>query len=531
MTSLTGTTPMAKDLFGEEGLGTFRTVALAALKEQKVEYTLITQAAELEQLRNENTKLKKEKEDITTAMDANIEDRERVINHKTAQIQELLQEKMELEQALGDAQEVAQQEFERIERQASDELNAKDRQVTSLKDKLAELQEFRIRKDELDAEVEEMRHEKTELMAKHDAEVQQLRRQLQEETERLTQEKQDEINRCRAEMQALMQTKLDHTTKRTIEENGQMSTELRYQSRRTEQLLRENQQLSREKKQAMREMQLSLSMQEQMANRVRFYERLFHKMQQREKANLESQSVTTSVTASSGKRQAPQFSTDETETLTPAGGDSVVLGAATETHKHHTKMWLSETGIGTTDSEVFPDEMQGLAEMSKDELIKSVAQCTSIIRQHLNKKFSVQSVPTDFGSDDPSVLANAMQSTMSELDNHLAVRMESNRGIESMKQYNTYLENREPKAPTSARRASPRPNGKDKLGRNKRRLQRRNVHSEQPNQSSPAVTIRKEPQREELYETWVHESVVTGTNNRITRLPHLSLQQPHTARV
>ncbi len=74
-------------------LESFRLAAQRALNDQKIEYELKQQAEELAKLKIENKELLARVKDLTLAMDANFEDRERVIMHQVKHI-EALQERV-----------------------------------------------------------------------------------------------------------------------------------------------------------------------------------------------------------------------------------------------------------------------------------------------------------------------------------------------------------------------------------------------------------------------------------------------------
>jgi len=149
--------------------------------------------------------------------------------------------------------------------------------------KLETLLEFERMKETLDADLARARDDNAALERAHADRVRDLERRIMEENERLYQECKAKVKEKQQEMQAKMQNRLDTTTKRTIEENQQMNTELRYQARQTSALLDENDRLKRQAAAHAKDIGMLKGMLKETARRIRFYERLFRKMQGAEK--------------------------------------------------------------------------------------------------------------------------------------------------------------------------------------------------------------------------------------------------------
>jgi hypothetical protein len=103
------------------------------------------------------------------------------------------------------------------------------------------------------------------------------------ERDKIDKEKTIEVQQLEAVMQRDMETQLDATTKRTIEENSRMHTELRYQSQCSEFLLQENQKLRHGSSLMARELTIITDLNSTMTKRLSFFERVFLKMQEKEK--------------------------------------------------------------------------------------------------------------------------------------------------------------------------------------------------------------------------------------------------------
>jgi len=447
MTSLAGTLK-ASDLGfdnNDEGLTNFRSVAVHAMKSEEVANKLDAQAKELRELRESDKKMKEKCITLQEDMDAHIEDRERVISHKTTQIQQLLQRQVDLQDELAREQEQGQGRYEKLQKETDDEIERLEKKVKELDDALFELRDFKKHKDELDAEMESLRKEREALALAHAQKVAELEAALQEQKERMRREREAEIAQVKQAMLEKMQSKLDLTTRRTIKENSQMRSELRYQALRTEQLLEENKAMLLAQTQAVRDKELSEGMQKQMASKVRMYERLLRKMQitqqqqletmQLERQHQESIQLHGSTVSDGGMLQLPPHGNKHGsmpnpntnvgrdvsstllgmggggDTVTAAtapptaaagraianaaaggGGDSLVLGGDAAASQ-----WLPGGGGGQQPESDGNGGMSlslgnlgngaGVAEWDRDELLQALGYCTHVIRQRLDSSF------------------------------------------------------------------------------------------------------------------------------------------------
>jgi hypothetical protein len=395
-------------------------------------------------------------------MRANIEDRERVIKHQKDHIQEILADKVELENTLSECQDVFEGQLRAVEQAAEEEAQVQEHKVKTLETELQELREFRDLKDYFDKRSKEIETERTHLLESHAAQVGELQEELRKETERLQNDKHAELEQVQAAMQSVMAEQLDATTKRTMKENREMSAELRYQSSRTVKLVTENDQLKSETKQVKLEMQLSDQMQVQMANRVRFYERLFKKMEQRDQAKLEGDTKTSLVQQSAPVRSLPAnhhkkpaclsddggiVNTGPSSQLqqhlhyqvvpgamgpptnqggpSPAGGDSVVLGSDANIQQSG---WLQQPSVENGDT--------GGERWSQEDMLFALDKCAALIREHVDSNFALTDLLESVDKPDPATL----QATIEELDTLLIEREQSRKNTESIVHYNAFLE-------------------------------------------------------------------------------------------
>jgi len=292
-----------------------------------------------------------------------------------------------------------------------------------------------------------------------------------------------------------------------------MSAELRYQSSRTEKLIAENDHLKQESKQAKREMQLSDEMQGQMANRVRFYERLFRKMEQRDKSKLEDDSK---FIAQAQQQSAPVHDTPHSQTHnrkpaylsdegalppqvphraafregSPAGGDSVVLNTAPASGS----IWLQQS---TVDGEAGGLVETGVDQESWDQenVMLALEKCISIIREKVDETFNMSSLISS-----PEKPPATLQATLVELDSLLALREKTAKNTESIMHYNLFLKNKVHIDESQAGRGSHsargvnRPTQPPKRGRNPR-LSNNRRHQQQA------------PRQQDEFKDWVIDSM------------------------
>jgi hypothetical protein len=310
----------ADKMFGEGGFEVFKELAMAAMEKERIKGDIEEQGKENAVMREQHKTYKKLLAELQKTMEANLEDRERVINYQREQvgcggcgffsaavsgalvsltpvlprpprpfllqIHQLLEEKTLLEQDRDNLITSNVLKIEEIKmRNVRDNKSLTDR-VAFLNEELVELLSFKNEKKRLNETVARLENEKSEMQVIYQRKTRDLEQRMIAEHDRMKKEKMDEIESCRAEMQSLMETKLDTTTKRTIEENGEMSMELRFQSHCTEKLLKENRRLQKNMSKKVCDMEILESMQNQMSQKIRFYEKLFKKIQQKELDDL-----------------------------------------------------------------------------------------------------------------------------------------------------------------------------------------------------------------------------------------------------
>lgn len=309
----------ALDFFGKEnpeGVEKFKTVAFRALHEQRIDEELRQTKKENERLLKENAALSKDLRDLQLSFDNNVGDRERVLAFKSKRIEELnfklkeceainasllqtinggpeglenvgsratmsalLQSGKPLFHALETCKE---QEFRRLfddKRQYCEQLL---QQIQANEALVQEMRVYQSEKEQVEEQIRQLQAKIVAITAQKEDEVHFLERKLVFEHDRLRKEKDADIRACQEDMGKQMRTQLDVTTQRTIEENERVQLELRYQSSQLERLVKQVDQLLTENKQAQQEKRIFEDMNASLSKRVKFYEQLFAKMQQKD---------------------------------------------------------------------------------------------------------------------------------------------------------------------------------------------------------------------------------------------------------
>lgn len=386
--STTASLKSALDFFGKddpEGVEKFKTVAFRALHEQRVDEELRAAKAETARLQSENAALASELRVLQASFDANVGDRERVLAFKSKRIEELNRKlrsaeatAASLRQTLTGSETTPESAAEGVQplfhalatcresefRRLCDEQRVQCEQLTQqLRADAAlasEQQAFYAEKAALEAELAHLRDQLTMTSTQHEAAVHFLERKLVFEHDRLQRANDADVAACRDAMETRMRAQLDATTQRTVAENARVQLELRFQNRQLEQLLHELDRVTADKTRAQQETRVVEAMSAQLSKRLRFYEQLFAKMQERDAQRLQSDRegpVSPSPVRGSGReRSLPRLSSSfELDALPQAhepalgsldsegderdGGEQLNAAAdALETHLQHREL-------------------------------------------------------------------------------------------------------------------------------------------------------------------------------------------------
>ncbi|KAL3664888.1 hypothetical protein V7S43_010066 [Phytophthora oleae] len=330
----------ATDFFGKTDVGgieKFKTVAFRALHEQKLEEELHQTKEENEQLKQANAQMTRDLEELQASFDANIDDRERVLAFKSKRIEELHNKLREYEAinasllqtinggsaeadttiarsnsstALSTAAESAGTQTETRTRMMT-LINAgkplfhaldtcKEQEYKQLYEdsqrKCAELvqtaleneavvretRQAQFNKQDSDAQIKQLQAQLAAMALEKDELGHHLERKLILENDRLRREKEAELQAFHDAMRTQMRMQLDVTTQRTVEENERVQLELRYQSSQLEKMMKQIDELRAENRRTKQETHVFEEMNAGLSKKLKFYEQLFAKMQQKD---------------------------------------------------------------------------------------------------------------------------------------------------------------------------------------------------------------------------------------------------------
>jgi hypothetical protein len=130
--------------------------------------------------------------------------------------------------------------------------------------------------------VKNLEIEKNNIKSKYEERLRSKDIELREQTEHLIQRLNTEVKRTKEEMNNKMRNELASTTKQTMEENLRLMTELQFQSHRIHKLVNDNTKLNKSNKSLKRDVSSHKEMELTNAKRIRFYTKLFVRMQKEE---------------------------------------------------------------------------------------------------------------------------------------------------------------------------------------------------------------------------------------------------------
>ncbi|GMH80190.1 hypothetical protein TL16_g08439 [Triparma laevis f. inornata] len=213
----------------KEGQNIF-TVVAAALEKHRVAMGLEELRHEVKTLRQKNMNLKMQLEEMEKMMDANIEDRERVISQRNGQIVDLKREKEELEAALyGEKEERGNDASERNAK-FKEEKAILEATITELRQKLDQLDEFRSKRATWIDQEEAHKAERENLIEGYESRLTKLMEVQKNNEIRWA----DDIRKQRARMEEEVKLEIQNQTtaenEKMREEHSQMCLDLKHQA-------------------------------------------------------------------------------------------------------------------------------------------------------------------------------------------------------------------------------------------------------------------------------------------------------------
>ncbi|GMF49412.1 unnamed protein product [Phytophthora fragariaefolia] len=338
----------ATDLFGKTDVGgveKFKTVAFRALHEQKLEEELQQTKLENERFKDANVRITRDLLELQASLEANIDDRERVLAFKSKRIEELHNKLREYEainasllqtingsgaeggvgtsssssaaaintsaaESVGTETETRARMMTLInagrplfhaldtckEQEYKQLYEESQRQCAHLIQTALEndavVRETRLanfNKQESDAHIKQLQTQLAAMALEKDELGHHLERKLILENDRLRREKEAELQAFHDAMRTQMRTQLDVTTQRTVEENERVQLELRYQSSQLEKMIKQIDELRAVNKRSKHEIHVFAEMNTGLSKKLKFYEQLFAKMQQKDEQRVKAE--------------------------------------------------------------------------------------------------------------------------------------------------------------------------------------------------------------------------------------------------
>mmetsp|Transcript_136281 Transcript_136281/g.236971 ORF Transcript_136281/g.236971 Transcript_136281/m.236971 type:complete len:536 (+) Transcript_136281:165-1772(+) len=236
--------------------------------------------------------------DILRTLHANLDENYSKIEESDTKIQRL-------EQQIEDQKQEFKDKLEEKEMQWDNRVQELQQRCDYLQASLNEVNEFKLNKDALEAELASLKKRLEEQAEKHTLDISAFDRKKAIEIDQLKKDMQRSIKEKTEFLKAKTKDQLDSTTKRTIMENEQMATELHFQSKETERLLDRNQNLLEENAQLKRNLHIHKDLENELARRTHMYQKLIKKMAQRQQAE-------TSMGMESSTRELPMGITAST---------------------------------------------------------------------------------------------------------------------------------------------------------------------------------------------------------------------------
>jgi myosin heavy subunit len=207
------------------------------------------------------------------------------LDEKIGQIEELENKLTKAQGDLDDEKERAKNELEMEKAKMQKDLEKLQKELETLQNELEKVNEFRINKAEMEAELASLKSRLQQQDEDHKKNVSAFDRKKAIEIDQLKQDMRRSIKETKEMLRNRTKDQLDTTTKRTIMENEQMATELHFQSKQTEQLLARNQSLMDENAQLKRNLLIHKDLENELARRTHVYQKLVKKMGQKKKTD------------------------------------------------------------------------------------------------------------------------------------------------------------------------------------------------------------------------------------------------------
>lgn len=257
---------------------------------------------EVQETRERMKKLKDEIREERNLMEKTILDLKGDLRKIKDSLKQKDNETQKLEEEMKGLKEEKDRELSKTRAEANEEVSKYRKKYKELQNSTRGLEEFKEKKIEYDAKMQKLQTEIAELKTSYEDRLRAKDIEIQEQTEHMIERLNNEVKRTRTEMMSKMRAELDQTTKDTVEQNDRLVAELKFQSNRINKLVEENKRLTKRGKKFARELSSEREMAQTNAKRIRFYARLFQRLQSEEeqRKSIEAQRDAKVVRKSSG---------------------------------------------------------------------------------------------------------------------------------------------------------------------------------------------------------------------------------------
>jgi len=215
--------------------------------------------------------------DILRTLHANLDE-------NYSKIEELENKILRLEQQLEDQKQDAKDELDTQTKVWESRVFELQQKNEHLEGELKMVNNFRLNKADMEADIQRLRQQLQQQEEDHKRDISAFDRKKAIEIDNLKKDMQKSIKETRDMLNKRTKDQLDNTTKRTIMENEQMATELHFQSKETNREIQRNQALQDENAQLKRHLLIHKDLENELAKRTNFYQKIIKRMQSRERS-------------------------------------------------------------------------------------------------------------------------------------------------------------------------------------------------------------------------------------------------------
>eukprot|EP01138_Halocafeteria_seosinensis_P010686 gb/GECG01010913.1/.p1 GENE.gb/GECG01010913.1/~~gb/GECG01010913.1/.p1 ORF type:complete len:601 (+),score=145.37 gb/GECG01010913.1/:1-1803(+) len=239
---------------------------------------LSEQQQDTESLRKAAERSSKETAEFIGYFQKQLEQKDEYINQLRDQLRNMEYESTSEIKRLKEAYE---EECRKIRNSSNETIEQLRRDYRNAKEELGRLQEFKLKKADYDAKLEELREELQEEQKARNEEIAEVERKFLLEKKNIEKEHEKEYANLKRKAKKEAQNQLDSGTKRVLFDNKRMSEELAFHQEQTEVLTKEKERLQEENKQYAREVSLFKDKEKEYAKQGQRKQKMINEMRSR----------------------------------------------------------------------------------------------------------------------------------------------------------------------------------------------------------------------------------------------------------